>query len=492
MIQLASKARSAVLWNAGFKIFRDGLQFASMLVLTRLLPTDYYGQFSFICSVVGFISIFSLNSFIAYLVQVKDDEHAHFQDHFTAGGVLNLGMLVITNLFALGLLWHPKFAVVSPFLHVMSLSFLFEWPCNLRVKMIERDLDWQKLRSLHAIGLIASSAVGIFMAWANMKTYALIVPQFLINIPFIYDLFIRQRWRPTWEFNWVTYRQSFNFGINRIGSGLISKGRELLEAGVFASMLTWDSLGVFSRATGLAALLCLNIASQFTYAIYPVLTRLSNEDGKAARAGSLVMQVVAWITIPLATSFVMLSGSLVPFIYGERWVDVTSLIPYTMVLGVILAHFHAAYTLLLARPGQVRLCLWADFLILVGTSASLLWALPHGVPSYLTGLVLSHIFVLFVLGYLLKCEGSIMLRRVATSITSAAVAAGVSGLVLHYAGGDFAISAGRRFWVVAAWGLAYAGIYTIVLRVVFKNQLESLLPYLPFPNLLHSIFVIQR
>ena len=54
---LADKARSGVLWVTGLNVFRDILQFATMLVLVRLLAPKAYGEFSLITSVMVFFTI---------------------------------------------------------------------------------------------------------------------------------------------------------------------------------------------------------------------------------------------------------------------------------------------------------------------------------------------------------------------------------------------------------------------------------------------------
>ena len=59
------------------------------------------------------------------------------------------------------------------------------------------------------------------------------------------------------------------------------------------------ALGVLNRSVGLAQLFCLKVAAQLIYAIYPILTRIEDTDGKAARVSSLVIQTVAWTTIPI-------------------------------------------------------------------------------------------------------------------------------------------------------------------------------------------------
>ena len=80
MSSFACKARSAVIWNTSFNFFRDVLQFATMLVLIRLLLSEAYGHFSFVTSIVGFLTIFAFGNFIAQALQVKEEGEARFQE----------------------------------------------------------------------------------------------------------------------------------------------------------------------------------------------------------------------------------------------------------------------------------------------------------------------------------------------------------------------------------------------------------------------------
>jgi len=82
---LAEKLRSAVVWNVSFNLLRDVLQFATMLVLVRLLEPEAYGQFALVTSVVSFVAVLSMNQFVAYTLQVGEGEDPRYQEQFTAG-----------------------------------------------------------------------------------------------------------------------------------------------------------------------------------------------------------------------------------------------------------------------------------------------------------------------------------------------------------------------------------------------------------------------
>ena len=66
MNSLGHSARLAVLWNTGFTLFRDLLQFGLTLILARLLTPQEYGQSGLVSSIIGFLMIFSFRSFLLH------------------------------------------------------------------------------------------------------------------------------------------------------------------------------------------------------------------------------------------------------------------------------------------------------------------------------------------------------------------------------------------------------------------------------------------
>jgi O-antigen/teichoic acid export membrane protein len=475
---LGQKATSAVIWNAGFNIFRDLLQFAVMLVLVRLLAVEAYGQFSLVTSIIAFLGIFSFNSFIAHSLQVRADEEANFQQHFAAGAVLQVGMFIVTNLVALALRWIPKYEAVAPLVHVMSVTFLLEWPCELRRKMIERQFDWRTLRILHGIGLLANAALAITMAVMGAGVYALLVPGLIVTLPFIYDLFVRQRWRPTWEWSWRGYKSAWNFGVTRMGSGLTLNGRQLLESGVLSAVLGFAALGVLNRSMGLAQLFCYKLATQLIYAIYPVLTRVEGGVENAQRVGSLVLRAVAWTVLPTAVCFGVLAKPVVQTVYGEKWMGVVPLLPWAMGWGAAAAMAHACYMLLLSRQ-QTKKCFVADVLSFVGTAMSLWFVLPFGVVKYLASAVCVQGVIVGLLTFWLRGVHAISRRGIAEAFLPALLAGSIAALgataLLRFV---FVIEP-DSFWRAVGWGAVFLAVYVAVLRFGFVDQLKALIHYFP-------------
>ena len=69
----------------------------------------------------------------------------------------------------------PTYAEAAPLVHAMSFLFLLKWPHEIRARMLERALDWRRLRLLQAAGLLAVALTSILMALAGAGAYALAV-----------------------------------------------------------------------------------------------------------------------------------------------------------------------------------------------------------------------------------------------------------------------------------------------------------------------------
>lgn len=491
MSGLASKSRSAVLWNTGFNLFRDLQQFALMLVMVRILPTEAYGHFGFVNSVIAVIAIFSFNNFVAFTLQVKNEADTHYQTHFTAGAALNGAMFLVTNLVALGLGFTEHYAVAAPLIHIMSLGFILDWPTQLYCRMLERNLDFQRLRTVHAIGILATASVAIAMAFAGCGSYTLLVPTLATPLVFLVDFFFIKRWRPTWEWSWENFRPAWRFGVTRIGSELALNGRTLLESTVLGAALGFAALGVYNRSIGLAQLFCFKVATQLLAAIYPVLLRASNTSGQSERASSLVLQFVAWTVVPTATCFALLAAPVVKTVYGQRWEAVIPLVPWAMAWGVVAALLHVGYMLLLARHMAPK-CFTADLLQLGATALCLGFALPQSTITYLGCLVGAQSLIAMLIFYWLRQTKTVtltsMLEAVAPPAFATALAAGLVMLLARC----FQLSFPESFWSAAAWGMSFWVSYIVALRLCFSKLLASLTFHFPGRNALDRLLFQQR
>jgi O-antigen/teichoic acid export membrane protein len=491
MSSLGSKAKSSVLWNTGFNLFRDVLQFLVMIILVRMIVPSSYGEFALVTSIIGFIHVFSFNTFIQHVLQVRDDSKVNYQYHFTFGFFLQIFMFIFTNLIAFLMEFFHFYDTVAVYLHVLSIVFFLELFSEIRRMELQRELDWKRMRILHGIGLLIGSALAIGLAYAGAGIYALIIPGFMSNVPFIYEMLIIQKWRPTWEWKLSEYKKTINFSKKRIISGLMTTGKPLIENSLFVAILGYAQLGFYNRAIGLATLLVNKFALQLTFSIYPILTKVEPYTDQFRRIGGLIILFVVWIIVPIAYVVFTMSSELVLILYGDKWLEV---IPYLAPAAIIMALNainHVLYSLLLSSH-QEKLCTYYDSSMLIGTVLLLLLVLPNGVLGYLHAQVLllfgATLFLISVSIYLKVLE----VKSVYFAIFPPLLALAFSGIFLENVVSLEMEALDSKIIRLILYSLLFSILYLGVLRVFFSKSLYTIVSYLPGKTVLFKILMLTN
>jgi O-antigen/teichoic acid export membrane protein len=440
---------------------------------------------------LAFFTLLSFRPFVAHALQVRDDREVDFHQHFTVGLLMQAGVFLFANLVAIGLRWVPAYAPVTPLLHVTSFLFLLDLPCELRAKMLERQLDWRRLRLLLASGIVLSAVCSVGLALAGTGVYALVLPLLVAPMPFVYDLFVSARWRPRWTWDREEYRPAWRFGSSRtFGTGLVSSA-QLLESSSLSATLGFSGYGVFGRATGLAQLACHRTATLVSSSVYPVLTRITPRTDGYRRASALLLRAVAWTVIPLGAICGVTAAGLVTLLYGERWSAVAPLLPWAMGAGALAAIIQPAYALLLAHQRQDR-CLAADAWRLAGTGAVLLLCLPFGIVMYLAGLAMVHAVSLGLILYWLHDDAAVSADGVVSALVPPIVAAGAG--LLAVAAWNVMLASPMSSIVGGVIGRAgvLGIVYVLSLRILYRRPLDELVGYLPEGRRVRSLLLLPR
>jgi len=478
---LAKQARSGVLWVIGLNILRDLLQFGTMLVLVRLLEPKAYGEFSLISSVMVFFTVFSFRSFLEHTLQLRPGQAVDYQSHFTAGCFMQFGMCGLVNLTATVLRYSPKYSEIAPVLHVTSVFFLLDWASELRKKMLERDLNWRRLRTLEATGLVGNAMLAIVLAKVGCGVYALVLPGMMVTVPFIWDLFVRLGWRPNWKWDSAYYRTAWSYGLTRIMAGMLTTARPLIEGAVIVQFTGFSQLGVMSRAVGLAVLCCQKVPSFLTTTLYPVLTRIPRKTEAFERASGLVLRLVGWLAIPCAILFSMIAPPVVRLVYGSRWDAAIPLLPWALAGGTAGALYQAA-TLLMLADVQHRGCAVAEFLTLGSLVICLIVVLPHGIAPYLGAVAVVQGIVLLWMLWSLSRTGALALEAVGRGVLVPLGAGAAGWLVCALCRAGAFLPPMTSVRSVCGVIVLFSVVYVLVMRGVCPRETRELLAYVPLPG----------
>ena len=472
-----ARARSSIVWNAGFNVFRQGLQFAQAVVLARLILPDAYGQFAFVSSVLALLSVLSFQNVLAHVLQPRILDDSQYQHHFTAGLYIQGALFLLTNVVAFCFRLSTDLQSLSLVTHLVSIKFLLNWPSELRQRMLEREFDWKRRRILHGIGLLTSSAIAVIFAYLGLGVYALLLPVLVCNLPFIYDLFVYKGWRPNWDWNWHAYKPAFMFGISRTGSAIAVSGKQLLESSVLGFRLGFDGLGIVNRSVGLSQLFGGAIADQLLLALYPMLPQLDVSSGQVARVGGVILRVVVWVTLPLACGVSWFAAEAISIVYGPNWGDSASLLPWSMAMIFSRSVLNVSYHLTLAQH-LPKLCFWIDATTLGATVLGLGIFEYCGIIGYFAIQSATHVvLVCGLIGTLLGKE-CLTFEGILSSFCPAFFSASSAMLIIFGASSILGVEK-TPIGLAIVLGIIFLLAYLLILRLFFRKPLEEIVSMMP-------------
>ncbi len=475
--KLKSTAQSALLWAGGFTFLRDISQFAVMIILVRLLSPADYGTMALVQSIIGMAAVFSFQTFSSHALQLRDPSEIDWQTHFSAAIAINSLISILVLLIAAALWFFDTYRGVSAPLAALSIVFVIEAPGTLRHRMLEANHLWGRYRSLLILGTLLGLVSGLIVAILGGGVWALVIQPAMFGIPAVIDLFIFEKFRPDWTWNKARWSETFRFGLDRVGSSLAGRGRNLNESIFLTGVYDLATLGVFSRANGLANLLAGRLGTTVMAALYPVITRADRGSERFKRLSSLLLRGVVWITVPAASMLTLIAEDIVLFIYGPKWEAVVPLLPIAAALTAAIGIWNVLTSLLVANEGS-RQALWMDVIAAVSAIALAFWLIPSGADTYLFGLLIHALLSIVLTSLLLVHHSAITILGLVTAFTPALVATSL---------GVCAVEAVRT-WIGTAEFLVqrlaldmalFSLTYVAVLRVAFHNATKELLMSIP-------------
>lgn len=486
-----SRALQGIAWNGLFQVFQAGIGFAVMLVLVHVVPPVEYGRFAAVTGLTGLINIGSCGQFMTQALQLPEGADPHWSRHFSAGVYIQ-GLLTLICWATAAVCWTlPTFRPLAPLLLIASLNFLLDVFNLLGDITLRRQLDFRRLRIVHAAGTLASTMVSLGLGLDGFGAYAFIIANVFNALPFTVDLLWVRRWRPGpgwWRMpDWAGYRASFRFGLRQGGAALLNNARNFAESMVLPGAAGLFAMGLWNRAQGLYRSSVGRMIPLLLDALYPVLPRYAADAEQYPRQATLIVQVMLWTTIPLGVFLGVEGPTVSRLLYGQRWIAADPLLWPGALVGIGFSCFSVCYVVLLAA-NRFKDCTILDVASgLLLTSAILFPWLRSGMTLYAWMLVAAQ---LAAAGMALGRARRFMIRTwVQTALLPPAVAAAAAAGVTYWCGTLLPLHLAVKAASLAA---LYGFCTLLLLRLAFAGQLRTLVQRLPLLNRYQHLLLFSR
>lgn len=370
----------------------QGISFAAMLVLVRLLTPDIFG---FLAIGLFWSNLLNLSpkaglSFAAIRQPELTAEllGTYYRlERWLAVGTAVLALVAAAILVAVG--YDPAVSLVLVVTALLSSATALTSPYGLA---IEKEMQFSRATVLWTISTLVGYALGIALAAAGAGLYSLLAMNAVTIVLNMLSSIIVCRWRlphilrMRWTYNADTarmlIRQGLPVGMSNLASGAIVNQYDNFLIGTYISPTT---LGYYDRAYRISQWPNILLTSSLIRVALPTFSRIKDDLPRLTHSVKLAIWLLTTLGVPVALFIFFGAPDIVALLYGPAWSRSAYFLRF-LAIFTLLSPYIALIAALATALGHRRVVLGipvAQAVTLIGLGTPLTWA--FGVNGTIAG-----------------------------------------------------------------------------------------------------------
>jgi O-antigen/teichoic acid export membrane protein len=316
-----SSIRRNMLWMAASQSSVFAIQFASTMVIARLLTPYEMGVFAAAMAVVGLLAVVRNMGLGTYVIRAAALSEPLLRTTFTINGLLALligGAVALLSVAGEALLDEPGVRWVLMVIALVPVVSILEFrPATV----LERHGRFRAIAAVNLVRAMTSATLTITLALDGHSYMSLAYGQLLGGVVGVV-LFNLVGWRHAGlRLGFDGWREVLRYGGHMLAVGGLNAASVRISDLLLARMLGLGALGIYSRATGVATMIWDNLNLVVGRAFFVDLAD-QRRQGRALRDRYLLaMEMITALLWPLFVGLAVLSGPVVVVLYGGQWVE---------------------------------------------------------------------------------------------------------------------------------------------------------------------------
>ena len=393
-MSLKKAALSGVKWSSLLQVGRQIIQFVTTAILARLLsPTDF-GLVGMATIVIGFVNLFKDLGTSSAIIQRKNVSKELIYSLFWINVAFgSLGTIVLFTSAPMIAKFYQEPRLTS-ILQILSLSFFISGLSILQKALLERNLKFKTLAKIDIVALFFSSLVGIILALNGYGVWSLVSQTLIVVTITSILLWIANKWQPKIIFRWQEIKEISNYSLNLTGYNIFNYFVRNADYFLIGKFLGSQSLGYYTLAYRLMLYPLKNISNVIGRVMFPVFTKIQDDEAKLKAAYLKVVGYIAIVTFPLMVGLWVSAEPFILTVFGRQWQPVILLL---MILSPVGMTQSIETTLGQIYQIKERTDLMFRWSICEGTLLVIAWAI--GLQWGIIGVAISYCLMNFALIY---------------------------------------------------------------------------------------------
>ncbi len=444
-----------------------------MFILAAMLGPRDFGVISIALTQVLFLQMFLDQGLAAALIQRKDLKQEHLDAVFWMDLALSLVLLLLSIAFCRWWARVNHAPEAAPVIAAISISIVIEALAVVQTSLLRRGMDFKSLSIRTNTAVVVSGLVGIGMALAGFRVWALVGQQIVRDITALILLWRLSPWRPRLEFSWKHLKELMGFSLPNFTAQLANFADNQASSVLLGLLFGPIALGLYRLADRFVNSVVVMATSSIQAVSLPEFSRLQENPAELRKSALSCIRLSASLTLPALAGLAAVGSPLMRSV-GPQWEPASNVLKILCVAGmcIIFAYFTGPLMQALARTHQLAVLEWARTAVGVLLIVAVGLAVRHGsLNSQIVGIGLarlatSALLVTPVFLYILMRLAGISWPDLGSSLFPSLAAAGGIAVVVAVVQSSGILSAVRPvFQLASEVGIGGAVGITILLAL---------------------------
>lgn len=317
-ITKASATKNSI-WKLLESFLSKGVSMLVSIVLARILLPDDYGIIAFTSVFINLSDTLIQAGFATALIR---KEKADDRDYST---VLGISIIMAFFLYVIIFLSAPfissfyKEPLLVNVLRVIALSLFFQAFASVRTAIVSREMKFRVLFICSVISNILSGVVGIALAYLGFGVWALVFQQLAQQLILTISLFIAVKMKVRFVIYKGSAKELVPFSVKVLASSLLSFFSGSICNLVVGKTHSMTDLGYYEKGTLFPQNVSLYTFSAVSNVFLPVFSSVQNDKERLNHVFQRVLNVSAYIIIPMMAGLCMVAEPLISVILTDKW-----------------------------------------------------------------------------------------------------------------------------------------------------------------------------
>jgi O-antigen/teichoic acid export membrane protein len=351
----ASAAIKGTMWSLVSSLAPAALGLIVFLATSRVLAPAEFGVVAFAASIATIGLAVAPAGFREALIQRQNITPVHLDTVFWlclgASGLIYAGLCVAAPFIAAGA-GQGELVALIPFI---SARVIFDMAAAVPNALLVRTMSFRMLALRTTVASLVAAAVCIGLLWLGFGLWALAASQLAVSVTTCIGAMVAARWRPRLEFDWRALVELRSFGLFSTGNHLLATIS--IDQILIGALLGPAWLGLYSFSRRIFQIMTDLLSGALNLVSYSLLASMQGEPAKLRNAYLLGTFATSIIAFPVFAGLALVARDLIPFAFGDQWVEAVPVVQAFCVLGLLTA-IGILQASLIRSQGQADLWFW--------------------------------------------------------------------------------------------------------------------------------------